>query len=72
MSAHAGDTLTFMSGTEKGGEEHAASLVGLARSLLHLCDGLKLPDKNPLRLQLSMHTGEVVSGLVGDLNMKYG
>ncbi len=72
MSAHAGDTLTFMAGTEKGGEEHAASLVGLARSLLHLCNGLRLPNGAPLYLQLSMHTGGVVSGLVGDLNMKYG
>ena len=69
---YAGDILTFVSGTEEGGEEHAASLIGLARSLLQLCDGLRLPNEAPLRLQLSMHTGTVVSGLVGELNMKYG
>ncbi len=68
----AGDTLTFVSGSENGGEEHAASLIGLAQALLHLCDGLSLPNDRPLCLQFSMHTGEVVSGLVGDLNMKYG
>lgn len=68
----AGDTLTFVSGTENGDEKHAASLIGLAQSLLVLCDCLNLPNGDPLRLQLSMHTGKVVSGLVGNLNLKYG
>ena len=72
LHTYAGDTLTFVSGTENGDEEHAASLVGLARSLLCLCDSIKLPNGAPLRLQLSLHTGEVVSGLVGNLNLKYG
>jgi class 3 adenylate cyclase len=61
-----------VSGTENGDEEHAASLVGLAQSLLRLCDSVQLPDGAPLRLQLSLHTGAVVSGLVGNLNLKYG
>lgn len=68
----AGDTLTFVSGTENEDEKHAASLLGLAQSLLVLCDCLKLPNGDPLCLQLSMHTGKVVSGLVGNLNLKYG
>ena len=61
-----------MSGTENGDEKHAVSLVSLAHSLLLLCNHLKLPNGEPLRLQLSMHTGEVVSGLVGNLSLKYG
>lgn len=61
-----------MSGTENGDEKHAASLVGLAQSLLKLCAQLTLPSGDPLRLQMSMHTGEVVSGLVGNQSLKYG
>ena len=59
-----------MSGTENGDEQHAASLVGLALSLLHLCDRLALPNGNPMRLKMSMHTGEVMSGLVGNMSLK--
>ena len=67
-----GDTLIFVSGTENGDEQHAASLVGLALSLLHLCDRLALPDGSRMRLQMSVHTGEVMSGLVGNMSLKYG
>ena len=69
---HIGDSLIFVSGTENGDEQHAASLVELALTLLHLCDCLALPNGSRMRLQMSMHTGEVMSGLVGNMSLKYG
>jgi class 3 adenylate cyclase len=68
----AGDILHFVSGTENGDEAHASSLVALARKLNMLSAIMSLPGGQPLQFQMGMHTGQLVTGVVGNRSLKYG
>ena len=64
--------MHFVSGTENGDAGHAASLLALARELTKLSAALSLPGGQPLLFQMGMHTGQVVTGVVGNRALKYG
>jgi len=64
--------MHFVSGTENGDEEHAASLMALAQALVAVSASMTLPSGKPLQLKMGLHTGQVVTGVVGNLALKYG
>ena len=64
--------MQFVSGTENGDEDHAASLVTLAQALKEMSAGMTLPNGQPLQLRMGLHSGQVVTGVVGNLALKYG
>ncbi|CAL8461801.1 g1332 [Coccomyxa elongata] len=67
-----GEIMHFVSGTENGDEDHAASLVTLAQALMVMSAGMTLPSGHPLQLRMGLHSGQVVAGVVGNLALKYG
>ena len=64
--------MYFVSGTENGDEDHAASLVTLAQALIAMSADMALPTGRPLQLQMGLHSGQLVTGVVGNLALKYG
>ncbi len=74
LSSHicAGEVMHFVSGTENADEDHAASLVTLAEELMAMAASMAMPNGRPLQLQMGLHTGQVVTGVVGNLALKYG
>lgn len=64
--------MHFVSGTENGDEDHATSLATLAQALMEMSDGMTLPSGRPLQLRMGLHSGQVVTGVVGNLALKYG
>lgn len=64
--------MHFVSGTENGDEDHAASLVSLAHALMTMSADMTLPTGQPLQLQMGLHSGQLVTGVVGNLALKYG
>ncbi len=64
--------MHFVSGTENGDEDHAASLVTLAQALMVMSASMTLPSGHPLQLRMGLHSGQVVAGVVGNLALKYG
>ncbi|KAK9909159.1 hypothetical protein WJX75_007966 [Coccomyxa subellipsoidea] len=67
-----GEVMHFVSGTENGDEDHAASLVSLAHALMTMSADMTLPTGQPLQLQMGLHSGQLVTGVVGNLALKYG
>ncbi|KAK9819976.1 hypothetical protein WJX72_004717 [[Myrmecia] bisecta] len=66
-----GGVILFASGVENEDRNHADSLLQLAKTLLGAIQSMKLPDGRPLRMQMGLHSGEVASGVIGSLALRY-
>ena len=64
--------MLFVSGTENSDADHVATLVALARELAATTARLRLPNGRRAKLQMGLHSGEVATGVVGSLPLRYG
>lgn len=66
-----GDKYMAVSGLPEPCETHAKCIAHLALDLMDISYGLTDPDGNPLVITIGIHTGEVVTGVIGKKMPRY-
>jgi hypothetical protein len=64
---HAGDCYMATTGLLVETEEHAAHLVAFAKAMMGAASQVLAPLGGPVRIRVGIHSGRVMSGIVGTL-----